>query len=213
MDDLQERQPSISETPHPLPGQSRALAATPKRHQPEPHRLRPEGVERSLIARHAVVIGVPTQDAGKPDALLRNGLIATPQKLAPKGMQLGPRPLGISDPLQRKAPGPAPPANMREAQEPERLRLTESPLLALLNGEPSKSNQPRLLGVQLQRELRQPATKIRPEPLRVIPMLKPHHKVSRQGESHPLALAEPGVNLSAHRAPIVQPSGRTPNRQ
>ena len=38
-------------------------------------------------------------------------------------------------------------------------------------------------------------------------------KESRRGESHPPALAEPGVNLSAHRAPIVQPSGRTPNRQ
>ena len=39
------------------------------------------------------------------------------------------------------------------------------------------------------------------------------HQVSRRGESHPPALAEPGVNLSAHRAPIVQPSGRTPQRQ
>ena len=40
-----------------------------------------------------------------------------------------------------------------------------------------------------------------------------HDRVSRRGESHPPALAEPGVNLSAHRAPIVQPSGRTPKRQ
>jgi hypothetical protein len=38
-------------------------------------------------------------------------------------------------------------------------------------------------------------------------------EVSRRGESHPPALVEPGVNLSAHRAPIVQPSGRTPQRQ
>src|SRR3954452_7987266 len=38
-------------------------------------------------------------------------------------------------------------------------------------------------------------------------------QVSRRRESHPPALAEPGVNLSAHRAPIVQPSGRTPKRQ
>jgi len=39
------------------------------------------------------------------------------------------------------------------------------------------------------------------------------YQVSRRGESHPPALVEPGVNLSAHRAPIVQPSGRTPSRQ
>jgi len=33
------------------------------------------------------------------------------------------------------------------------------------------------------------------------------------GESQPLALSDPGVSLSAHRAPIVQPAGRTPKRQ
>ena len=78
MTDLEERQPSISETPHPLPGQSRALAATPKRHVPVPHDLRAEGVQRSLIAGHAVVVGVAAQDLGKPSALLRDGLIAAP---------------------------------------------------------------------------------------------------------------------------------------
>ena len=33
------------------------------------------------------------------------------------------------------------------------------------------------------------------------------------GGSHPPALSDPGVSLSAHRAPIVQPAGRTPKRQ
>src|SRR4051794_29366086 len=37
--------------------------------------------------------------------------------------------------------------------------------------------------------------------------------VSGRGESHPSALAELCRNLSAHTAPIVQPSGRTPSRQ
>ena len=36
---------------------------------------------------------------------------------------------------------------------------------------------------------------------------------SRRGESHPPALAEPDMSLSAHPAPIAQPSGRKPNRQ
>src|SRR4051794_22149981 len=40
-----------------------------------------------------------------------------------------------------------------------------------------------------------------------------HDEVSRRGESHPPALVEPDVNVSAHPAPIVQPSGRTPKRQ
>jgi hypothetical protein len=37
--------------------------------------------------------------------------------------------------------------------------------------------------------------------------------VSGRGESHPPALSEPDVNVSAHPAPTVQPSGRTPTRQ
>src|SRR6266849_9743847 len=39
------------------------------------------------------------------------------------------------------------------------------------------------------------------------------HQVSSRGESHPSALSELCMNLSAHTAPIVQPSGRTPNFQ
>jgi hypothetical protein len=31
------------------------------------------------------------------------------------------------------------------------------------------------------------------------------YQVSRPGEFHPQALAEPCVNLSAHTAPIIQP--------
>jgi hypothetical protein len=40
-----------------------------------------------------------------------------------------------------------------------------------------------------------------------------HARVSRRGESHPPALAEPDVTVSRHPAPIVQPSGRAPKRQ
>ena len=40
-----------------------------------------------------------------------------------------------------------------------------------------------------------------------------HDWESRRGESHPPPLAEPDLNLSAHPAPIVQPTGRTPTRQ
>src|ERR1700756_2195176 len=76
MRDLEERKPSISQAPHPLPGQSCALAATPKRNEPVPHSLGTECVERPLIARHAVIVGVPAKDAGQPASLFRHGLIA-----------------------------------------------------------------------------------------------------------------------------------------
>jgi hypothetical protein len=37
-----------------------------------------------------------------------------------------------------------------------------------------------------------------------------NEQVSSPGESHPQALSEPGVNLSAHRAPIIQPTAKSP---
>src|SRR5450755_4612450 len=110
-------------------------------------------------------------------------------------------------------PRPGGPADVREPQKSERLWLAESSRLAFTGGEPPELDQARLLGVQLQAELRESVAKLRPEPLGVVPMLESHHEESRRRESHPPALAEPGVNLSAHRAPIVQPSGRTPQRQ
>ena len=74
MSDLEERQPSVAQAPHPLPGQPCALAAAPKRHEPVPHGLGAEGIQRPLIARHAVVVGVAPEDAGEPAPLLRDGL-------------------------------------------------------------------------------------------------------------------------------------------
>jgi sarcosine oxidase subunit beta len=38
-----------------------------------------------------------------------------------------------------------------------------------------------------------------------IEMFEHFDEVSSPGESRPQALSEPGVNLSAHRAPIIQP--------
>ena len=160
MCDLERGKPSVSQTLHPRPRHSRALATTPKRSAPEPHDFGAEGVQRPLIAWHAVIVGVPTQDAGQPAALFGNGPIAALEKLAPQGVQLRPRPLRVGDPLELETPPPVLPADVREAQEPERLRLAESPLLTLLGGKPPEPDQPRLLGVQLQRELREPVAKI-----------------------------------------------------
>ena len=47
-------------------------------------------------------------------------------------------------------------------------------------------------------------------PLGVTLVAEHQNKVSSPGESHPQALSEPGVNLSAHRAPIIQPTAKSP---
>src|SRR4051812_13668477 len=156
MRDLEERKPSISQTSHPRPGQSRALAATPKRHEPMPDRLGTERVKRPLIARHAVVVGVPAKDAGKPAALLRDGLIAAAQQLAPQSVQLHPRPLRAGDARNPEASLPGPRADGRNPKKPERLSLAETPLTPWLSSDPPKPDQPRLLGIQPQAEPREP---------------------------------------------------------
>ena len=78
---------------------------------------------------------------------------------------------------------------------------------------PPELDQPGLVRVQLQPELRQPLAKIDKESLRVVLMLETHDEESRRGESHPPPLAEPCGSLSAYTAPIVQPSGLRPKRQ
>ena len=47
-------------------------------------------------------------------------------------------------------------------------------------GVPSELDQPCLLGIELQTELRESVAKLCPEPLGVLPMLKPHHEVIRE---------------------------------
>jgi hypothetical protein len=67
--------------------------------------------------------------------------------------------------------------------------------------------------MQLQPELREPLTKLRQEPPRILFVLETHDKVSSRAGSHRPALSEPDLNLSTHPAPIAQPSGRAPSRQ
>ncbi|MFH2001805.1 MAG: hypothetical protein ABIK28_19130 [Planctomycetota bacterium] len=51
----------------------------------------------------------------------------------------------------------------------------------------------------------QPLPENRHHPLRVFHVFEAEKKVSSAGESHPHALSEPCMNVSAHTAPIIQP--------
>jgi len=84
---------------------------------------------------------------------------------------------------------------VREAEKAERLRLAEPARLAIPRGEPPEFDQPRLLGIQFQVELREPAAKISPEPLGVLPMLEPHHEVISETRDHDVAVRVPSPPL------------------
>ena len=98
--------------------------------------------------------------------------------------------------------------DVREAEELERLRLAEATRPAIAGGEPPELDQPRLLGVQFQAELREPVAQVSPEPLRVIPVLESHHEVvSPAHDDH--------VTVRVPSPPLVSPEveGRSASRR
>jgi len=84
---------------------------------------------------------------------------------------------------------------MREAEKLERLRLAEPTSLAVTGGVPSELDQARLLGIQIQTELREPVAKLSPEPFGVLPILKPHHEVIGPAHDHHVTVRVPSPPL------------------
>ena len=91
--------------------------------------------------------------------------------------QLGPHPLGDRDALDPEPPGLVLPADVREAQEVERLWFPRTPPAPLPDGMPPELDQPGLIRVQLQPEPREPLAKLRQELPRVLLVLEPDDEV------------------------------------
>ena len=111
----------------------------------------------------------------------------------------------IGDPLELETPAPGLPADVREAQEVERLRLPEATRLPSLGGEPPELDQPRLVGVQLQAELREPLAKISEEPLGVLTMLEADDEVvSEAHDDHVTVRVAPSPLVGPQVKDVVQ---------
>src|SRR3990172_7833156 len=83
-----------------------------------------------------------------------------------------PHPCAHRLPHEQEAPLLGFPADMREAQEVERLRLSEPTLPSVRGREAAEFEESRLLGVQFQAESRKALAKVLPEPLRLQAMLE-----------------------------------------
>src|SRR5262249_42605997 len=107
--------------------------------------------------------------------------------------QLGAHPLGHRFALYPEPSVLGAAAHMCEAQEVEGLGCPESLLDSSLGREPPELDQPRLLGVQLQPELRQSLAELCSEPFRVLPMFKARNVIIRVAhENHvPARFAAP----------------------
>ena len=75
----------------------------------------------------------------------------------------------------------------------------------------TKPDQLRLLRMNGQPKTAKPLREYSHNPANIFFQFKADNKVSRPRELPPQSLSEPGVNLSAHRAPIIQPSVLCPS--
>jgi hypothetical protein len=178
------------------------LAASPQRTHPETANLETERVQRRVVHWHAVIPNVPADHTAQPRALFTNRTVHASPKLGLDLAQLRLQARAHRLPQHGELSiTPLLPANMREAQEVERLGLAQSTSPSVLGRERSKFQQPRLLGVQLQVELGEPFAYFPPEPLGIRPTLKAHHDVVREPhDDHVASRSRPTPLLDPQRA-------------
>ena len=128
-------------------------------------------------------------------------------------MSVEPAPLGetLQGPAEAtlgRLPFNRPPLLPRSTPEVGKTQQVERPtprtILVVWRGTP-KIDEPSFLRMHGQSESGQPFGQHLQNPTRIMLELAHDDEVSSPGESHPRALAEPYVNLSAHTAPIIQP--------
>jgi hypothetical protein len=124
MTDRRQRQPASDETPHAVPEDAAVLATPRQRAMPKPADSEPKNCQRRLVHGHSVVAKVSTYNRPQPLALLGDGFVHSSPKLGFHLIQLRLQPFPDRLP-QHREPSIAPllHADMRKAQEVERLRL------------------------------------------------------------------------------------------
>ena len=143
MSNARRGQPAPDEPPHPLPGDTGCLAPPPQRAVPKSPHLETERVQRRAVHRHPVVPQMPLHDRAQPPAHLRDGSVQTSLQLGFHRAELCLQPLPDRLPHHREPSIPLLPANVREAEEVERLRLPFADAPPVLGRERTELQQPR----------------------------------------------------------------------
>ena len=120
---------------HALPVEAVALAAAFERPVPVSGRLVAERVDRVAVARHAVVVAVPADDAGEPASLVGDWVVLASAQLGLDLAELGPHPLLADEAPEHEPSGAFVDTRVREAEELERLGLAEPARLSISGGE------------------------------------------------------------------------------
>src|SRR6202011_4035848 len=134
MADGRQRQPASDETPHTIPKNTAALAPPRQRAKSILADSEPKNRQRRLVHGHPVVAEVSTHNRPQPLALFGDGFVHSSLKLGFHLVQLRLHPFADRLP-QHSEPSIAPllHADMREAQEVKRLRLSFTTPLPLVD--------------------------------------------------------------------------------
>src|SRR5690606_35697870 len=182
------RQPSVDDSPHPVPKDSAVLAPTRQGTVPEPADLESEEVERRAVRRHAVVTDVPTDNRPQPLTLLRDGVMHAPLQLEFHLAQFGLQSLADGLPQNREVPiAPLLRADVREAEEVKGIRFALAATTSIPGREGPELDESRLVGVQLQIELSESFRQLHLKLLGFHLALKSQHDVVRKPDDDDVA--------------------------
>src|SRR5215472_18656206 len=150
-------------------------------------------------------MSVAANDRVQIRCLLRNGEVHASPELLLHFLELGSKPRLHRLPDHREPSPPRLPADVREAEKVEGLRLPLASLLPRLSSEAPKLDEPGFLGVQLQTEFREPLAKLTLELLGFVSILKAHHEVvSKANDNHIAPRSPPPPLLDPQIKHVVQ---------
>src|SRR5208337_3539846 len=191
-------QPADSQPVQTVPVESMALAALPQLRSPQTGQPSPKGEQAVEVSRYRVIVEVALHDRPKPLSRARNGLVPALPELLLKFLQLLPQSLADGLALHGKGPLPVLPADMREAQKVERLRLAFSSAFPAEFGISPELNPARFIRMQFQSKLFQPFPEILQKTVGFRLGLKPEDRII--GIAHDDHVS-PSVLLAPHLHP------------
>jgi len=172
------RKPFADEPFHSFPLDATMLASPAQSAMPEvAHGVTKMG-QSMPVARHSEVSDMPAHNGLQPLSDFRNRVMHAPPQADLHLLQLGLHALANRLPKHHEPSLLCLPADMREAEEVEGLRLAQTGALSVLRRMASELDQPRLLRVQLQLELLHSFFQFQPEPFGLVFVLEPNHDVS-----------------------------------
>ena len=169
--------PAVEQPSHAVRSQTASLAAPLQGVPPVSADPLTESPQARPVTRHGVVLVETVQHPRDPPAHPRYRFVHSLAKRLLDLLQFRLQAIPHRLPPDGKVPATVGPARVREPQECEALRFSFSTPLPACPCKPAELDQPRLVRMKLQPELRQPFPEFPEKPLGLGPVLESHHKI------------------------------------